>query len=941
MVTGMTGRIRGGNRRAVLASALMAIKIVTTALASALAVAPAQAQQQAVPMAATAQLRSERSFDIPAQPLTDALVAFGRQSGIQVTIDGTLARDVASPGVQGAMTSEQALRRLLAGSGLTYVVADETTVAIEGPGERDDGGPIRTGPVLVEGAVTDGRRSTAEDAAFTTLQSTAYISREQIERIQPTSPGDIFKETPGVLSAASNDGTSINVNIRSSQGLNRVRTMVEGTQQDNSGYQGYAGSDQRTYIDPELIGGVEITRGPGGGPYGTGTTSGIVNVRLLDAEDLIRGGRKTGFRLRGGVGGNAIAPRDFSMDIFRNPDLVDLAEDSNDVLTEDNWFGSFAGAYSTDRFDLVAAYARREEGNYFAGEHGTIRNTKIEPGQEVPNTSQDTRSILLKGTLRFGDGQSLEAGYTRYDSKFGQVFPTNVTIFTLQQYILNEVESDRYWLRYKWDSANPLIDLQANLWGTNAHELGEYRQIPQENDAWGAEVWNTSFFETGLGDLTVTAGAEYARSEAVFGFVVRPIDADDPVFRDLFPVIPPGFDLDCLGCTQLSETVYTPIQPPYTEIPVPQVTLGEYVPDFAGDRDVYGAYINASLTPTDWLTLTAGLRYDGFKSNSERAEGFNTIQVAQRDEARAAYNAALSAGDLAEADRLLSIVRNVRLFYEGAEGRALQSYEASDERLSPRAGVIVEPVDGLQLVAQYSEGFRALSHVELGKTFVDQVIVNPDLQDMEAEVVKTWEAGVNYLRDGLFFDDDAFRIRLSYFNNHYDNFIARTVQPIILDDGSRRSLFFYRNLDEEVTVAGYELSLFYDAGWGFADLNFNDFTELFEAPTQVKMEQAEYTGTLTVGTRWLDARLQLGSRLTFFGDLTIDPDADLFVYDEERYFWEANEIVDVFGSYQINDDLAVGFSVENVANTYYNPPLFVTLFPSPGRTARMNVTMAF
>lgn len=86
-----------------------------------------------------------------------------------------------------------------------------------------------------------------------------------------------------------------------------------------------------------------------------------------------------------------------------------------------------------------------------------------------------------------------------------------------------------------------------------------------------------------------------------------------------------------------------------------------------------------------------------------------------------------------------------------------------------------------------------------------------------------------------------------------------------LDDGFRRSLFFYRNLDEEVTVAGYELSLFYDAGWGFADLNFNDFTELLEAPTQVKMEQAEYTGTLTVGTRWLDERLQLGSSLLKLG----------------------------------------------------------------------------
>ena len=901
------------------------------------AASPAVAQSQVDDTDAVRSAQAERryEFDIPSRPLPQAIADFSAATGLQVLYTETSTYDHTAPALRGVFTARQALDRLVAGSGLIYRYTSANAVTLERATAREDGGPVRTGPLLVEGAAMAGRRNAAEDAPFVTPQSTGYVSREQITRIQPTSPGDIFKEVSGVLSAASNDGTSINVNIRSAQGLNRVRTMIEGTQQESSGYQGYAGSDQRTYIDPELIGGVEITKGPGGGPYGTGTTSGIVNVRLLDAEDLVRDGSKTGFRLRGGLGGNAVAPREFSRDVFRNPDLVDIAEDSNDVLTEDNWFGSFAGAYSTDRFDLVAAYARRKEGNYFAGEHGTIRNTKIEPGQEVPNTSQDTESVMFKGRLRFGEGQSLEAGYTGYDSKFGQVFPTNVTIFTLQQYPLNEVESNRYWLRYKWESASPLIDLQVNLWGTNARELGEYRQIPQENDAWGAEAWNTSFLDTGLGDLTVTVGAEYARSETIFGFVVRPIDPN------IFPFIPPGFDPNCLGCTQLTKTVYTSIQPPYTDIPVPQVTLGEYVPDFTGDRDAYGAYVNASLSPTDWLTLTAGLRYDGFKGDSERAEGFNTTEIVGRDDARAAYEAALNAGDLAEADRLLSIVRNGNLFLEGTSGRALQSYDASDERLSPRFGATVEPVDGLQLFVQYSEGFRALSHVELGQTFVDQVIVNPDLQDMEAEVVKTWEAGMNFLRDDLLLDDDAFRIRFAYFNNRYDNFIARTVQPIVEDDGFRRFLFFYRNLDEEVTVAGYEFSLIYDIGWGFVDLNFSDFTDLFEAPTQVKMEQPEYMGTQTMGTRWLDGRLQLGARLTFFGDLAVDPDADVFVYSEERYFWEANEIIDVFGSYEVNERLSLGFSVENVADTYYNPPLFVTTFPSPGRTARMNFTAMF
>ena len=104
-----------GNRGKVLAAALM----VTTALATTLVVSPALAQQAMAATPKVAQLQGEQNFDIPAQPLTDALVAFGQQSGVQVTVDGTVARDVSAPAVQGIMTSEQALRQLLAGSGLT------------------------------------------------------------------------------------------------------------------------------------------------------------------------------------------------------------------------------------------------------------------------------------------------------------------------------------------------------------------------------------------------------------------------------------------------------------------------------------------------------------------------------------------------------------------------------------------------------------------------------------------------------------------------------------------------------------------------------------------------------------------------------------------------------------------------------------------------------
>src|SRR5688572_23255540 len=53
--------------------------------------------------------QSTRSFNIPPQPLADALVQFGYQSGLQVAADGGLAASARSPGVSGNYAPAEAL----------------------------------------------------------------------------------------------------------------------------------------------------------------------------------------------------------------------------------------------------------------------------------------------------------------------------------------------------------------------------------------------------------------------------------------------------------------------------------------------------------------------------------------------------------------------------------------------------------------------------------------------------------------------------------------------------------------------------------------------------------------------------------------------------------------------------------------------------------------
>ncbi|MBN9342005.1 MAG: STN domain-containing protein, partial [Comamonadaceae bacterium] len=57
-------------------------------------------------------------FDIPAQPLPEALARFAAQSGAQLVYPPGLVQGRRSSAVQGTLDAEAALRQLLQGSGL-------------------------------------------------------------------------------------------------------------------------------------------------------------------------------------------------------------------------------------------------------------------------------------------------------------------------------------------------------------------------------------------------------------------------------------------------------------------------------------------------------------------------------------------------------------------------------------------------------------------------------------------------------------------------------------------------------------------------------------------------------------------------------------------------------------------------------------------------------
>jgi len=89
-------------------------------------------------------------YDIPGQPLTSALAAFARQSGLKLAYGAALSQGRIAPPLQGSFTIAQALSRLLAGTGLSYRFSGPATLTIERQNEAS--GTAGTG--ALEGGVT-------------------------------------------------------------------------------------------------------------------------------------------------------------------------------------------------------------------------------------------------------------------------------------------------------------------------------------------------------------------------------------------------------------------------------------------------------------------------------------------------------------------------------------------------------------------------------------------------------------------------------------------------------------------------------------------------------------------------------------------------------------------------------------------------------------------
>lgn len=255
--------------------------------------APANSDQRA-------QAQTAQAFDIGPQALSSALTEFGRQSGYQVSVDhGTLA-GLGSEGVRGTMSPEQALRRLLNGSGITWRFTGDRSVVLT-RAATGDSGAMTLDPITVEGqsvprqavignlppAYAGGQVARGgnlgllgnKDMMDTPFNQTNYTS-ELIRNQQDLTLGDVLMNDPSVVKTFDR-GTGIDSwNVRGLGGDNRV-----------VGFDGLFGVAP-TFSDimaSEAIERVEVLKGPSALINGVNPTAvsanGFVNIVPKRAGD--------------------------------------------------------------------------------------------------------------------------------------------------------------------------------------------------------------------------------------------------------------------------------------------------------------------------------------------------------------------------------------------------------------------------------------------------------------------------------------------------------------------------------------------------------------------------------------------------------------------------------------------------------------------------------
>lgn len=239
--------------------------------------APAVAQEQVA--------STEQKFAIPAGTLKSALDRWTRQSHRELVYREADVADVRSKGVSGVLTPEEALMRILDGTGFGVAFHESGAIAIV----RQEAAGNATPEILVTGSrnwsLNTGIERTEDDS-----QPFIVLTQEDIQRSGAPDLDTFLRNQLNVNAAPSTSDMAgrtnytqrglSNINLRG-LGSRDTLILVDGRRQPgiNLG-QGQINQPQITGIPLAAVERIEVLASSASGIYGSGASGGVINIIL-------------------------------------------------------------------------------------------------------------------------------------------------------------------------------------------------------------------------------------------------------------------------------------------------------------------------------------------------------------------------------------------------------------------------------------------------------------------------------------------------------------------------------------------------------------------------------------------------------------------------------------------------------------------------------------
>lgn len=315
--------------------------------------------------------------------------------------------------------------------------------------------------------------------------------------------------------------------------------------------------------------------------------------------------------------------------------------------------------------------------------------------------------------------------------------------------------------------------------------------------------------------------------------------------------------------------------------------------------------------------------------------------------------------------------------YEGSSGSSLvasqqaitetqkwaQPQKMTGDAWAPMLALTFALTDNQRLFARYAELTRFPSLYEATSSSIAGLISQPTTPgfDLKPERSRNWEIGYGFdftpYWDRLEYGD----VRLTYFDNTIENVIDTTDDRSITqyDKKITRGL----ELQSRIDTGGFFASLggtyrlknvTCDADMAFAyDMYLQRVPECIEggfgATRFYQSLQPKYSINVDLGTRLFNRQLELGLRGIYHGKVETKQYDRLLAQGLERiftttgkpYHWRPTLLLDAYGRYQVNKNLAVHASVTNLTNRYYLDPMSNVPTPGPGRTVTLGMQLQF